>query len=74
VDAALGSGVEAEQVELDLQGKDVVAAELRLAEVEEAVAELVAGLDQLAPRVVADLAVDQQVAALLKGADGVLGP
>ena len=70
VQAALGAGVEAEQVELDLQGEDVVAAELRLAQVEEPVAERVAALDELAPGVVADLAVDEQAAALLKGQDG----
>jgi len=53
-----------------LQTEHVIAAELGLAKVEEAVAECVSRLDQLPPRVVADLAVDEQAAALLKGADG----
>ena len=72
VDAALGAGVEAQQVELDLEGEHVVAAEGRLAQVEQAVAERVAGLHELAPRVGADDAVGQQAALLLKGEHGEL--
>ena len=73
VHAALGAGVEAQQVELDLQGEDVVAAERRFAQVQEPVAELVSGLDQLSPRVGADDAVDDQAALLLERAHGELG-
>ena len=58
------------QVELHLKGQHVVAAERRLAQVEQAVAEGVAGLHQLAPRVGAHEAVDQQAALLLEGAHG----
>ena len=73
VHAALGAGVEAQQVELDLQGEDVVAAERRLAQIQEPVAELVPGLDELPPRVGAHDAVDDEAALLLERAHGQLG-
>ena len=73
VHAALGAGVEAQQVELDLQGEHVVAAERRFLEVQQAVAQGVAGLDQLAPGVGADDAVREQAALLLEGAHRDLG-
>ena len=73
VHTALGAGVEAQQVELDLQGEDVVAAERRFAQVQEPVAELVPGLDQFSPRVGADDAVDDKAALLLERAHGELG-
>ena len=59
VDASLRSRVEAEEIELDLEGEDVVAAKWGLAEIEEAVAEPIARLDKFLPRVVADDRVDQ---------------
>ena len=73
VHAALGSGVEAEQVELDLELEDVVAAERRFAQVEQAVAERVAGLHHLAPGVGADPPVGEQAALLLEREDRGLG-
>ena len=72
VDAAFGAGVEAQQVELDLKGQHVVAAERRFAQVEQAVAERVARFNELAPRVGAHDAVGQQAALLLEGAHGEL--
>jgi len=72
VDAALGAGVEAHQVELHLEGQHVVAAERRLAQVEQAVAEGIARLHQLAPGVGAHEAIDQQAALLLEGTHGEL--
>ena len=71
--AALRPGVEAQQVELDLELQHVVAAERRLAQVEQAVAERVAGLDELAPRVGAHAPVGEQAALLLEREDRGLG-
>ena len=71
-DAALGSGVEAEEVELDLQRQYVVAAKGGDAQVQQAVAERVAGLDQLVPGVGPEDAVDEQPALLLEGPEGEL--
>ena len=73
VHAALGAGVEPQQVELDLELQHVVAAERRLAQVEEAVAERVAGLHELAPRVGAHASVGQQAALLLEREHRALG-
>ena len=73
VHAALRPGVEAQQVELDLELQHVVAAERRLAQVEQAVAERVAGLDELAPGVGAHAPVGEQAALLLEREDGGLG-
>ena len=73
VHAALRPGVEAEQVELDLELQHVVAAERRLAQVEQAVAQGVAGLHQLAPGVGAHAPVGEQPALLLEREHGDLG-
>ena len=67
-DASLRPGVEAEQVEFDLQAEHVVAAEGGHAKVQKALADFVAGLHQLAPGVGLHAAVDDEAAALLEGA------
>ncbi len=73
VHAALRPGVEPEQVELDLQPEDVVAAEGRLAQVQQAVTERVARLHELAPGVGAHASVGEQAALLLEREDRGLG-
>ena len=72
-DAVLASRVEPERVQPALQGADVVAPQHRHAQVQDPVAEPVAGLDELVPRLRAHAAVDQQPAALLERAHGRLG-
>jgi hypothetical protein len=71
--APLGACVEPQQVELDLQRQDVVAAERGFAEVQQPVSRRVARFDQLAPGVGADDPVHEQAAALLERAYGELG-
>ena len=61
-DAVLAAGVEAERVEPALQLDHVVAAQHRLAQVEQPVAEREAALDQRGPRLGAADAVDPQAA------------
>ena len=72
-DAVLATGVEAEPVEPALKVGDVVAAQHRPAEVEQAVAEPVAALDQRAPGLRSADAVDAQAARVLELADRALG-
>ena len=60
-EAVLLAGVEAKRVQLALQRADVVAAEHRGVQVERAVAQPLAGLDELAPRVGPDEPVDPEV-------------
>ncbi len=69
----LPAGVEPEAVQLPLERADVVATVERGVEVERAVTQLVAGLDELPPRVGPDLAVGPQVPPLLEHANGGLG-
>ena len=73
VHPSLGAGVEAQQVELDLELQHVVAAERRLAQVQQAVAERVAGFHHLAPGVGAHMPVGEQAALLLERKDRGLG-
>ena len=72
-DAALRPGIEPQQVELDLESEHVIAAEGRHAQVQEAISERVAGLDQLPPGVGPHDPVDEQAAALLEGLKGRRG-
>ena len=67
------AGVEAEAAEAPLQLGDVVAAEVGGAVVEEAVAEVPAGLDQGGPGLLVAEAVDPEAPGALEGADGRLG-
>ena len=68
-DAVLAPGVEAERVEAALEVVDVVAAQHRRREVEQAVAEAEAALDQRAPGLGSADAVDAQAALRLELAD-----
>ena len=72
-EAVLAAGVEPERVQLALQRAHVVAAGMRRVQVEGAIAELAARLDELAPGVGADQAVDPQAAPSLERADGGVG-
>ena len=73
-DAVDATGVEAEGRQPSLQVGDVVAAQHGAAEVEEAVPEAQARLDQGRPGLGAADAVDAQAPAVLEALDGGLGP
>ena len=70
--SVLTAGVEPQAVQLPLERADVVASVERRVEVERAITQLVARLDELAPRVGPDHAVGPQVAPLLEDTDGGL--
>ena len=72
-DAILAPSVKTEHVQAALEGCDVVAADERAAQVEEAVTELVSALDERVPRLGAADTVDAQPALDLELADRVLG-
>ena len=69
-DAVLAAGVEAERVEPVLELGDVVAAEVRAALVEQAVAEREAALDERGPGLGSADPVDADAPGLLERADG----
>ena len=72
-DAVLAAGVEPERVQPTLELGHVVAAQHRLTEVEQPVAERVAALDERGPRLRSADAVDADPPPGLERAHGLLG-
>jgi hypothetical protein len=71
-DAVLLPRVEPEEVQLGLERADVIATKRRVPEIDDAIGEVVPGLDQLVPRVLPDEPIHDQPAPLLKFAHGFL--
>jgi hypothetical protein len=71
--AILGSAVEAQFIKYLLNGKHVVPAHGRLAQIQEPVAQTVPGFHEFGPRVVANDPIGKKEALLLKGFHGRFG-
>jgi len=72
-DPVFSPGVEPEEVEAGLECPDVVSSVKGISQIQNAIAERVASLYELVPRVVADLAVHHQPAPLLELPDASFG-